>query len=47
MKIRIFHFFRILLAQVEENYTKNNYLQYWEYCRIITLHDVYIVDVYI
>ena len=29
VKIRIFHFFWILLAQVEENYTKNNYLKYF------------------
>ena len=28
-KFRIFHFFRILLVQVEENYTKNNNLQFF------------------
>ena len=28
-KFQIFHFFRILLIQVEENYTKNNDLQYF------------------
>ena len=28
-KFRIFHFSQILLVQVEENYTKNNYLQYF------------------